>query len=183
MQTQATVSLEKRALEKTRVFAMDLSEHCTHELTLHTRLRVAGLCDYGRQQRVYRAQAAMRYFQPRFLRAVAGNTWRRYAHRVPVFIPALEGINTDRDRLTLHWHVLIGNLPQTLSTQTLIEQARRIWTEHYDAGTDIEAQPLYYARGFGGYATKELSRFNYDCIDYDFFRAPKHLTDRQQCCS
>ncbi len=66
MQTQATASLEKRALEKTRVFAMDLSEHCTHELTLHTRLRVAGLCDYGRQQRVYRAQAAMRHFQPRF---------------------------------------------------------------------------------------------------------------------
>jgi hypothetical protein len=183
MQTQPAVSLQKRALEKTRIFAMDLSEHCTHELTLHTRLHVAGMCTHGRQQRVYRAQAAMRYFQPRFLRAVAGNTWRRYAHRVPVFIPALEGIKTDRDRLTLHWHVLIGNLPQTLSTQTLIDQARHTWTQHHDAGTDIEAQPLYNARGFGRYATKELSRFNYDCVDYDFLKAPAHIIDRLPCCS
>jgi hypothetical protein len=183
MQTEPAVSLQKRALEQTRAFVIDLAAHCTYELTLHTRMRVAGISTHSRQQRVYRAQAVMRYFQPRFLRAIAGNTWRRYAHRVPVFIPSLEGINSDRDKLTLHWHVLIGNITGIKNAEHLHSIAHHIWTAHDDAGTDTEAQPLYYARGFGGYAAKELTTFNYDCIDYGFLQAPAHIIDRLPCCS
>ena len=183
MQTEPTVSLKKRALEKTRAFAEDLAGYCDYELTLHTRMRVAGLNARSRQQRVYRAQAAMRYFQPRLFRALAGNAWRRYPNKVPVFLPSLEGIGTDRDRLTLHWHVLIGNIAGIKHAEHLHSIAHRIWTAHDDAGTDTEAQRLYYARGFGGYATKELTTFNYDCIDYGFLQAPAHIIDRLPCCS
>lgn len=182
MQHNITPSLQNRALEQTRVFVSQLSQHCTHELTLHTRLRVSAKSTHSRQQHVYRAQAVMRYFQPRFLRAVAGNTWQRYAHRVPVFIPALEGINTDQDRVTLHWHVMLGNLPQSLTTQTLLAQARMIWIEHDDAGTDIEAQQLYYSPGFGNYITKQLHTHNPDCIDHTFLQAPAHIINRLSCC-
>lgn len=183
MQTYTNNPLNVRATEETREFAVALSAFCTHELTLHTRLRVAGCSGQTREGRVFRAQAVMRYFQLRFFRALAGNTWRRFPHRIPVFIPALEGIQTQRDKLTLHWHVLIGNLPTTLDEQQLLEKAGRIWTTHYDAGTDIEAQPLYYSRGYGRYATKEVNKFNYDCVDYNFFKAPAHIIDRLLCCS
>lgn len=183
MSTYTELSLQHRATQQAREFTVALASHCTYELTLHTRLRVAGMSPRSRRECVYRAQAAMRYFQPRLFRAVSGNSWLRYEHKMPVFIPALEGIYTDRDRFTLHWHLLLGNLPSAVDTERLMDLARHIWTAHDDAGTDIEAQPLYDAKGFGDYITKELSTINYDCIDYEFLKAPKHIIDRLTNCS
>jgi len=176
------VSLKNRAAVKTRSFVAALAQSCSYELTLHTTLATAGLSSRSTEQRVFRAQSAMRYFQPRLFRALTGNSWTRYPHKRPIFIPALEGSKSQQRYSTLHWHIIIGNLPTNITLQSIFDTAHNIWIKHPDASANTEAQALYDSTGFANYITKEFKKFNYDCIDYGFFQAPYNAIDTLPAC-
>ena len=182
MQTQI-VSLKNRAYAQTRSFTVQLAQSCTHELTLHTNLATAGVSSRTTEQRIFRAQSVMRYFQPRLFRALTGNSWKRFPNKRPIFIAALEGSQSQHRYSTLHWHIIIGNLPQHITTNILLDTAHSIWPKHPDASTNIEAQTLYDATGYANYISKDLKKFNYDCIDYSFFQAPSTTIDTLPACS
>ena len=169
--------LQQQAANAQREWIASIARHCTHQLTLHTNLHTHNISPNTMQNKSTTAEAALRYFIPRLNRALTGNGWRRKSAYKPIVIPSLEGTlnNYDRNR-TLHWHILIGNLPQYCTTELLRETAQTIWLQHEAASTNINCTELWHAPGYSNYIHKEARRGNYDCVAAQLLQAPEHFT-------
>lgn len=153
-----------------------IAQHCSHQLTLQTSLATRNKSQSTITRYTTDAHSALHYFIPRFNRALTGNGWRRNDNYKPVIIPCLEGtLNTyDRHR-TLHWHILLGNLPNHCTTELLAAAARTIWLENEYAQDNINCSELWNTTGFSNYIQKETRQGNFDCVATHYIQAPKHL--------
>jgi hypothetical protein len=154
----------------------NIAKHCTHQLTLHTNLSTYNKSDATVERLATEATTALNYFIPRFNRVLTGNGWRRKPAYKPIVIPSLEGTLNTYDRYrTLHWHILIGNLPQHCSTELLHTAARTVWLQHAAASADTNCTQLWHASGYSNYIQKETRRGNYDCVATQLIQAPPQL--------
>ena len=152
-----------------------MSKNCSHQITMHTNLKTYGIQPSTMQQRMINAKQALRYFVPRFNRAMTGNGWRRNDNYIPVIIPALEGtLNTYDKNRTLHWHILIGNLPKHIETDYIHTQAQHIWSAHEYAKDNINTTSLWHAQGYASYTMKEHKQGNFECVETQLIQLPKH---------
>jgi hypothetical protein len=167
--------MQIQAAHAEQKWIQDMTTICTHQITMHTNQNTYGIKPSTMQQRMTNAKQALRYFVPRFNRAMTGNGWRRNADYIPVIIPALEGtLNTYDKNRTLHWHILIGNLPKHIETDNIQSQAQRIWSAHEYAKDNINTSQLWHAEGFAGYTTKEHKQGNFECVEAALIQLPKH---------
>lgn len=168
--------LKRTAAQAQQHWIAGIAQHCTHQLTLHTNLSTHNKSAGAVERMTTQAHTALDYFIPRFNRAVTGNGWRRKPAYKPIIIPSLEGtLNTyDRNR-TLHWHILIGNLPAVCTTDILRNAAQTIWLKHEHASTNINCSELWDATGYSNYIHKEARRGNYDCVATQLLQAPQHI--------
>ena len=132
-----------------------MSKNCSHQITMHTNLKTYGIQPSTMQQRMTNAKQALRYFVPRFNRAMTGNGWRRNDNYIPVII-------------------LIGNLPKHIETDYIHTQAQHIWSAHEYAKDNINTSPLWHAEGFAGYTMKEHKQGNFECVETQLIQLPKH---------
>ena len=170
--------LQRNAADAQRAWIARIAQHCTHQLTLHTTLATYNKSAATVERMTTQAHAALNYFIPRFNRALTGNGWRRKPAYKPVIIASLEGtLNTyDRHR-TLHWHILLGNLPHYYrNTADILAAAGTIWLQHEHASTNINCTELWHAQGYGNYIQKEARRGNHDCVATQLLQIPEHLT-------
>jgi hypothetical protein len=168
--------LQQQAAQAQQAWIATFAQHCTHQLTLQTNLNTYNKSAGTVERMATEAHAALNYFIPRFNRALTGNGWKRKAQYKPIIITILEGtLNTyDRHR-TLHWHILLGNLPTYATTELLHSAARTIWIKHAAAQQDVDCSTLYDATGFSNYIHKETRQGNYDCVATQFIQVPTHL--------
>lgn len=168
--------LQQQAAQAQQHWIAGIAQHCTHQLTLHTNLSTHNKSAGAVARMTTQAHTALDYFIPRFNRALTGNGWRRKPAYKPIIIPSLEGtLNTyDRNR-TLHWHILIGNLPAHCTIDILRDAAQTIWLEHEHASTNINCSELWDAPGYSNYIHKEARRGNYDCVATQLLQAPQHI--------
>lgn len=165
--------LQRQAAAVQNEWIAKLAEHCTHQLTLHTNLSTYNRSASTIERYETQAQSALYYFIPRLNRALTGNGWRRKAEYKPVIIPSLEGtLNTYDKNRTLHWHILLGNLPKHCTTEQLATAARTIWLENEHAKDNISCTQLWYSIGFSGYIQKEKHKGNFDCVATHYIQAP-----------
>ena len=168
--------LQRTALQAQQDWIAGIARHCTHQITLQTNLYTHNKSAETLERMTTQAQAAINYFIPRLNRALTGNGWRRKPAYKPIIIPSLEGtLNTyDRNR-TLHWHILLGNLPNYCTTELLLDATRKIWAQHEHASTNINCTELWDASGYSNYIHKEARRGNFDCVAIQLLQAPEHL--------
>ena len=168
--------LERRAADQQRIWLSAVSSHCTHQITLQTLLHTQAVKPTAMRERVFRAQSVLRYFIPRFNRALTGNGSRRNNKYLPIIVPVLEGTcDTYNPNKTLHWHLMVGNTPSHIDTTALQQHARDIWRQHDIAQDDVNASTLWLRQGWAGYTTKEYRHGNYEGIDYALLQAPQHI--------
>ena len=168
--------LQQQAAQAQQHWIAGIAQHCTHQLTLHTNLSTYNKSASAVERMTTEAHTALDYFIPRFNRAVTGNGWRRKNSYKPIIVPSLEGtLNTyDRHR-TLHWHILIGNLPAHYTTELLTTAALSVWQHHPTANNNIHCSPLWHTTGFSNYIHKETRQGNYDCVATQLIQAPQHI--------
>ena len=168
--------LQQQAAQAQQHWIAGIAQHCTHQLTLHTNLSTYNKSASAVERMTTEAHTALDYFIPRFNRAVTGNGWRRKNSYKPIIVPSLEGtLNTyDRHR-TLHWHILIGNLPAHYTTEQLLRAAQSVWQHHPTANNNIHCSPLWHTTGFSNYIQKETRQGNYDCVATQLIQAPQHI--------
>jgi hypothetical protein len=168
--------LQQQAALAQQEWIATIAQHCTHQITLQTKLSTYNKSASTVERMANEAEAALRFFIPRFNRALTGNGWVRKAQYRPIIIPSLEGtLNTyDRHR-TLHWHMLLGNLPAYTTTELLHAAARTVWIQHAAAQDDIDCSTLYDTAGYSNYIHKETRQGNYDCVATQFIQAAAHL--------
>ena len=165
--------LQRAAAEAQREWIAQIAQQCTHQLTLQTNLATYNRAATTIERYAISAHSALNYFIPRFNRALTGNGWRRKSAYKPIIIPSLEGtLNTYDRHKTLHWHILLGNLPSYCNTEQLIDTARTIWLQHHNAQDNINCTQLWHNTGFGNYIQKETRKGNYDCVATQFIQAP-----------
>jgi hypothetical protein len=168
--------IQRQAAQAQQEWIAAIAQHCTHQLTLHTNLSTYNKSAATVERMTTEAHTALDYFIPRFNRAVTGNGWRRKNTYKPIIVPSLEGtLNTyDRHR-TLHWHILIGNLPAHCTTEQLLRAALSVWQQHATASTNINCTELWHTTGFSNYIQKETRQGNYDCVATQLIQAPQHI--------
>jgi hypothetical protein len=168
--------LQQQAAQAQREWIAGIAQHCTHQLTLHTNLSTYNKSAPTVERLATEATAALNYFVPRLNRVLTGNGWTRKPAYKPIIIPSLEGTLNTYDRYrTLHWHILIGNLPHHCTTELLHTAARTIWLQHSTASADTNCTQLWHAPGYSNYIHKEAQRGNYDCVATQLIQAPAHL--------
>lgn len=159
-------------------FLAQIAEHSQFAATLHTNIKTQGLSVTQMTEARQRASSSLYQLRLRFNRATTGKGWLRKPDYTPIFVPALEGsFNTyDRHR-TLHYHVVIGNLPQHYDSELLGKTLRGIWTATDVGADDIQVEDLYRGRerGWTDYISKEYSLGNTECIDYHNAQLPPYL--------
>lgn len=155
-----------------------LAPHFTHALTLQTCLRTTNVKETQMKYLISRANKSIHYLRMRLNRTLYGNGPQRNPDLMPIFIPMLEGTpdNYNHNR-SLHYHVMMGNLPNGCSTEMLTDAVTQIWISS-DAGTkDIKVQEAYdtSSNRLTNYVVKEFKKFNTDVIDVYNMQIPHYL--------
>ena len=159
-------------------FICNLTKHCTHTLTLQTKLKTYNAGPIKIQEQREQAIQAFRSFRPKLNRLLTGNGHIRKLHLVPIIIPAIEGtLNTyDRNR-TLHYHLALGNFDTTRLDLNFVEKLIESWTATGVGTDDIKMFATITGReqGWGSYINKEYARGNDQCIDLANIQIPNYL--------
>lgn len=168
-------TLQLQALQAEQKWVQEMAKNCTHQITIHTNLKTYAAKESAIEQKKLCAKQALRYFIPRFNRAMTGNGWRRNTDYIPIIIPTLEGtLNTYDRNKTLHWHILLGNIPKHIEIDYIQAETRRIWLEHEYAKDNINTSNLWNAQGFASYTMKEHKKGNFECVETQLIQLPNN---------
>jgi hypothetical protein len=165
-------TMQRQATQAQKDWLASIAQRCTHQITLQTNLTTYNKKANELEWMTTEAHGAMNYFIPRFNRAMTGNGWQRKAQYKLVIVTSLEGTRNMYDKnLTLHWHVMVGNIQVNKTTQYIHEAARRIWVGHAAAQDDVNCTELYDNMKFSNYIQKEVKKGNFDCVATQFMQA------------
>ena len=82
-----------------------------------------------------------------------------------LILPVIEGSGfSPEGKRTLHYHVGLGNMPETVNDIELEKVIREIWQKVKYTQDIVNLQPA--DPGWLGYITKEVEQGNIDCIDW-----------------
>ena len=178
MKTYTTNHMRKMLQLASVEYLNRISQHFTHALTLQTCLKTTNVKETQMKYLISRANKSIHYLRTRLNRTLYGNGSRRNPDLIPIFIPMLEGtLDNYNHNLSLHYHVIMGNLPIGCSTEILTDAVTQIWISS-DAGTkDIKIQETYdtASNRLIKYDTKEFNAYNIDIIDYTNAQIPQYL--------
>jgi len=134
----------------------------THAVTLHTRYRPYQKSERGLKRIVELAKTDFRHFRNCLNKELYGPRARRKPLQYqPLILALLEGTKRTTDRrLTLHYHLALGNLPPGMSDSELFAILHRCWVDRAHQRNDTDCQrTCRHRKGAAGwirYSTKEV---------------------------
>lgn len=156
----------------------NLASHCTHGLTLQTKLKTLNISDWQMQRHIENADRAMHEFKKRLNWLLTGNGYKRSPSKLPIIVVALEGTQNTYDyNRTLHYHMAIGNFDLNRLNETFLTQLTTHWQRTGIGTNNIKFEPLIkgHEYGWGTYINKEQNKGNDLCIDLIHTQIPSHL--------
>jgi hypothetical protein len=176
MNTVHINELRRRAHTAEKQFLVELCSLAQYALTLQTRLAMTKSETTSAWSKIDQARMSILQFRQRMNQTICGKAWRRFPESRPIFVPALEGTQEQYGgSKTLHWHVLLGNLPSRIDFEQLSALSRKSWGRTEAGVDDIVIKPLdtqHWAK-WAGYMMKETRQGNIDCIDWEMAQLPE----------
>lgn len=113
-----------------------------------------------------------RYFSNRLNYTIYRNGYKRKPDQFSLLIlPVIQGaLFSPYGLRTLHYHVALGNVPNTYSAERLNALIKDIWKAIAVARDDVLTKPA--GPGWQDYMTAEVDEGHIECVDYDNWSVP-----------
>jgi hypothetical protein len=171
----------KITIETIRDFLNQQSKHITHYLVTHYLVAHSNYSAYHKDSKDIEKMAFnlgkdLRRARNYFNKELYGNGARRKPLLLqPLLIPTIEGIrNTANPKLTIHYNIYLGNLPNALTTADIKTLWTYCWVDKAQQKNDIYiTEPLAKTQShLIHYGTKDAQFGNTSCWDFENTQMP-----------
>ena len=171
----------KITIETIRDFLNQQSKHITHYLVKHYLVAHSNYSAYHKDSKDIEKMAFnlgkdLRRARNYFNKELYGNGARRKPLLLqPLLIPTIEGIrNTANPKLTIHYNIYLGNLPNALTTADIKTLWTYCWVDKAQQKNDIYiTEPLAKTQShLIHYGTKDAEFGNTSCWDFENTQMP-----------